>query len=232
MTSHEDSRLRPALAIRWTASKIHVRCPYCLCSHGRGFFTPTVNGVIAETRAGWSFCILDTQRLSDGTARKTRGRYRLVFPGMDDDTARDHGWVLDRKRRELMTTDPDGIIVSSVEDSYNGRRFIEKPEHERKLDDVPGESESNAPYRQTSSIDPSNRLLLERTFRSSLYFSCCVLGKLTELESLIRSYPVDGLIGSVDGEGSSGVVLAASEENGLMILQWLQKQGDPIDQPN
>ena len=171
MTSHEDPRLRPALAIRWTASKIHVRCPYCLCSHGHGFFTPTVNEVIDETRAGWSFCILDTQRLSDCTARKIRGRYRLVFPGVDDDTERDHDSVLDRERRELMTTAPDGIILSSLGDSHNGRRSIAKPEHKQKLDDVPGESESNAPYRQTSSIDPLNGLLPDRTFRSSLYLS-------------------------------------------------------------
>jgi len=151
---------------------------------------------------------------------------------MDDGTARDPGWVLDRERREFMTTDSDGSIISSLEKSHDGRRFTPKPKHERKLDDVPGESESNAPYRQTSSIDPLNGLLPDRTFRSSLYFSCCVLDKFTELMSLIRTCPVDGLIGSVDGEANTGSVLAASEENGLISLQWLQKQGDPIDQPN
>lgn len=72
----------------------------------------------------------------------------------------------------------------------------------------------------------------DRHFRRDMYISHCCLCELPDLESLCRRYPDDGLIWSIDREGNTGSLLAATEEKGPEILKWLLKQGDSLTRAN
>ncbi|CAD0046447.1 unnamed protein product [Aureobasidium pullulans] len=75
-------------------------------------------------------------------------------------------------------------------------------------------------------------LYLDPKWRRDLYFSCSIFRDIQGLEDLCRRYPDDPLIGSVDDEGDTAVLYAATEDNGLKTLRWLQDRGDPIHQSN
>lgn len=70
------------------------------------------------------------------------------------------------------------------------------------------------------------------SFRRKTYVSHCCLGELRDLKLLCSKYPNDHLIGSVDDEGNTGSLLAATEERGLEVLLWLHGQGDDLTRAN
>lgn len=71
-------------------------------------------------------------------------------------------------------------------------------------------------------------LYADPNYRRKMYFSHCCLCDLPDLKSLCHWYPDDHLVGSVDGDGDTGSLLAATEEKGLDVLKWLYAHGDSV----
>jgi len=51
---------------------------------------------------------------------------------------------------------------------------------------------------------------------------------MEQFEALFSRYPEDRYADVFDDEGSSGTILASTEEAGLNIVKWLQRSGDVL----
>lgn len=144
--------------------------------------------------------------------------------------------------------DREGTVAVPVNDGQDGRTLL--PQHQKRLRDVEDDIdkliadteastlEDHAGRKSSDSIPhPSHEeimreLYADPQFRQAQYKSQCILGEIEELDLLCRRYPDDHLKGSVDEEGNTGTLLAATEERGLETLRWLHRHGDPIHQAN
>lgn len=69
-------------------------------------------------------------------------------------------------------------------------------------------------------------------YRQDVYHSACVRRDIHQLRQLFERYPEDNFIAHTDQKGDLGVLFAATEENGLETLKWLQSRGGAVDQAN
>jgi hypothetical protein len=249
-----SQQLPKALVLRWNSRRLRVRWPYCLYSHGHGFCHPLKEDNIDKAQIGWEVQAPRNQRRSDCSDVQNGGEYLIVFPYTQDSVSADCGWEVDTETCEFVTVNHQGIVQVPVEDYQDGRTLL--PQHQKRRQfDAPLEDTESSTDELIPTIDALTlkdgageqgskpmpdktideileELYLDPKWRRDLYFSHSILREIQDLEYLCRRYPDDHLIGSVDHEGNTAVLHAATEENGLKTLRWLQDFGDPIHQPN
>ena len=200
-------------------------------------------------------------RRSDCNWEDGESYYTFVFPASDEATGFGCGWELDREDQSFVTVNSEGVVPVPMNDCRDGRTLLPRYEAKAKrkqnkktknrltlsVDDLVSKTnnlelnqegkkkkadESSTPLPIPTAEETLQELYEDPRFRRDMYISHCCLCDLPDLVSLCRRYPNDGLIGSIDGEGNSGSLLAATEENGLEILKWLHKQGDSLTRAN
>lgn len=245
-------KLPEALVLRWDDRTLHVRCPYCLYSHAHAF-SPPRDVELDTTRQGWRLDGISNRRRSDCTSTHIGGEYVFVFPQSNTPLAMSYGWEVDCDNCEFRAVDHDGKVEIPREDWRDGRtlllRYREQPamepiidneSDEDEIDVLTGETESltleDARKKSTSTPKAPHEmweeLCLDPKFRTRLYFSHCVLKRIRDLESLFDRYPTDSFVGATTEEGDNGALLAATEENGLDTLMWLEERGCSIQKAN
>lgn len=252
--SHHNHQLPKALVLRWNSKKVVVRCPYCLYSHGHGFCFSSKDDNVDTAPPGHEVHRPRNQRRSDCSDVRNGGQYLIVYPIIQDSVASNYGWEVNPETCELVTVDHQGIVQVPVEDYQDGRTLL--PQHQKRslIEHLPEDMESDtddlAPAMDTLNLEDAaeeqepkplpdktteevlGELYLDPNWRRQLYFSHAILKEIHGLEDLCRRYPDDKLTGSVDREGNTAVLFAATEEDGLQTLRWLQDNGDPIHHPN
>ena len=245
-----------ALVLRWNSRTLRVQCPYCLYSHRHGL-PGSLEESVDHTQPRRRLRSFQNRRRSDCEDANIGGDYVFVFPGTNNSTASSYGWEVNREDREFTTMNHDGTVIVPLNDYHDGRTLL--PEHEERrqiisaigdikddeddADDLSTamgdldlecgvEERTMATSRNTSGDEILEKLYLDPGFRRKMYFSHCILREVRELEVLCYRYPDDHLIGCVDEEGNTGALLAATEENGLKTLTWLQHRGDSIRRAN
>ncbi|KAH0837418.1 hypothetical protein FOPE_05186 [Fonsecaea pedrosoi] len=175
------------------------------------------------------------------------GVYRLVFPQDEDPTATDYGWEFDRTHSVFATVNLGGRLME-LNESPPYRSILPSFAHlhERSELDSDDESLTDAAERlhiheESSNAQPPPRRRPEALpedpyespeFRHIAYISACVRRDIGELHRLFEDYPDDDFVSQVDEDGDNGVLLAATEENGILTVKWLQDRGAAIDQSN
>jgi len=242
--------LPKALVLQWNNSTLRARCPYCLYSHRHGLPRPLAHENVDQTQEGWTLRLLGNWRRSDCSDVNLGGEYILVFPQSHDLATRGYGWEVNEVGSGFVTVHGQGRVEIPINDCRDGRTILPQYQEQHSLSDnasetssltgatenlnlgsgVDGESPKPQPNKTYQEI--MEELYLDPTYRHHSYISHCCLREIPELELLLRQYPADHFIGSVDEEGNSGTLLAATEEDGLETLCWLQNRGDPIDRAN
>ncbi|KAK3614239.1 hypothetical protein LTR56_027385 [Elasticomyces elasticus] len=77
-----------------------------------------------------------------------------------------------------------------------------------------------------------DKLYCDPRFRRTMYFSHCILREIKYLISLCHQYPEDDFIRAGDEQENTGVLLAATEEDGLETVRWLHAHGGSVDRAN
>jgi hypothetical protein len=251
---HHSQQLPEALVLRWNSRKVRVRCPYCLYSHGHGFCHPSEEDNIGQAQPGCGVRVPGNQRRSDCSNSQIGGEYLIVYPYTQGPVASCYGWEVDTETCEFVIVDRQGIVAVPVEHYQDGRTLLpqhqKQPQIEPPLQHIESSADELVPAidaltlkdgagQQGSMLMPDEttdevleELYLDPKWRRDLYFSCFILRDIQGLEDLWCRYPDDHSIGSVDDEGDTAVLYAATEDNGLKTLQWLQDRGDPIHRPN
>jgi len=181
------------------------------------------------------------------------GNYVFVFPQSNTALAMNYGWEVNRDTCEFRTVNYAGEVEIPREDCKDGRTLllqyreqlttepvINDESNEDEIDALIGTTDNltlkDAGRQSTSTPKPSEEiweeLCLDPNFRKRLYFSHCILKQIRDLESLFDRYPNDPFIEATDEEGNNGALLAATEENGLETLLWLQERGCSVHQAN
>ena len=209
---------------------------------------------VDHTQPGWKLRVLRNRRRSDCENAEIGGDYVFVFPGTSNSSASDYGWEVNREDCEFNTMNHDGTVTVPINDYQDGRTLLQEHREKRQntstieptkddddnlvaaindldLEDS-AEDQRLAPPPNASDDEILEKLYVDPDFRRSMYISHCILREIRELEVLCHRYPDNHLIGSVDKEGNTGVLLAATEENGLRTLIWLQDRGDSICRAN
>jgi len=128
-----------------------------------------------------------------------------------------------RAKAEAKTTAQQQLALS-IDDLAAETEDLELAQDREKEKEKAEEQSTQLPIPNAERI--LQELYEDRHFRRDMYASHCSSCDLPNLVSLCRQYPNDGLIGSIDREGNTGSLLAATEENGLSVLKWLHKRGD------
>jgi hypothetical protein len=248
---HREQSLPQALVLRWNDYTLRVQCPYCLYSHGHAFAGPRPEHNVDRSQRGWQFLLPSCQRirLSDCSIGGEGGHYIFVFPASDEATAFGCGWELDRGQQSFITMNSQGAVPVPVNDCRDGRTLLAQYEAQHQLQpsvddlaaatenleldvDEGGEEESKIPSPTKTGEEILHELYEDPDYRRMMYVSHCSLCELQELASLCRQYPDDHLIGSIDEEGNTGSLLAATQENGVNMLKWLHAHGGSLTMAN
>lgn len=252
--SCSDQRLPKALVLRWNGRTLRARCPYCLDSHGHGFLGPLAEENIDQAQLGRKLRVLRKRRRSDCADVQIGGEYLLAFPQTSDTPASDYGWEVDGETCGFITVNHEGTVPVPISDYWDGRTLLPHYTERHQIASTFEEADDDTDdlVADTGALKLENRaeeqppkltqlktddeiweeLYVDPDFRRDMYFRHCIYKEVQQLESLYRQYPDDGFIGCVDEEGNTGVLLAATEENGLRTLRWLYARGDPIDRAN
>lgn len=193
-------------------------------------------------------------RQSDSIDFDTSGQYVLTFPDGRTSAAAGHGWEVDREACGFVCVNQSGPLPVPMNDFQDGRTLLQEyrvqhetvpafAEYEDDPDGLAQAAESlnlddNAEEQQPGRSVPKSDeeimhdLISDPEFRRHMYVSHCTRGEVEDLKALCHRYPQDHLIGSVDEEGNTGALLAATEEVGLQALQWLIKKGASVQRAN
>jgi len=248
MTGSQDRRAPEALVLRWNSSTLRVQCPYCLMSHGHGFASSDEDSVDDHSHVGWMLRMTRKLRRRRSDCHYAGGDYTFVFPQTIDSVGACYGWELDRKNTRFVTVNDQGVVAVPVDDAQDGRSLLPQfrtasqvtEEDTSDTDNLlsathnlnlSGDEEGPSATSKTTD-QVLDELYSDFQFRRNMYFSHCILNELHELEKLATLYQNDQLVGSIDEEGNTGCLFAATGEAGLDILRWLQDRGDSIHQPN
>ena len=224
-----------ALVVSWTDTKIRARCPYCLETHGHGF-------PLGPSR----------QRQSD-CQNMIGGEYRLVFPQDNDPTAVGYGWEFDRTHSLFVTMNMAGRLIELNErppyrsilpffahlhkppeldewwDEENEDEGLANVAKRLHLND---ESSSKRPFPQRTWEALPEDPFESSNYRHLVYISACVQRNIKELHQLFEKYSDDDFVSQLNDDGDNGVLLAATEDNGVATVKWLQRRGAAMDQAN
>lgn len=151
---------------------------------------------------------------------------------------------MNRENQEYATVNHCGDIEVPIDDGRDGRTLLPRyrEQHQPKISLKDSDSESDESLtartqavdlnREKTTEDILGELYSDPGYRLKVYFSHCCLRELRKLKMLCRRYSEDPFVASVDEDGNTGLLLAATEENGLETLRWLEKQGGSIHRAN
>jgi hypothetical protein len=242
----QPQALPTALVLRWDDRSIQVRCPFCLYSHRHTFARPPSD--INQNELGWQLRVPRhlRRRRSACIDMEVGGDYIFIFPIDLEAADLGYGWEVDRDECQFVTVNSQGAVPVPVNDCRDGRTLLLQyvarhrlPAVPDDLDDLVAEAgnldinedqaeEPPTPLPRKTAEETLQELYNDPDFRRKMYVSHCCYAELPDLKLLCNRYPDDHLIGSVDEEGNTGSLLAATEEKGLDVLKWLHAQGDPI----
>jgi hypothetical protein len=246
----QPQSLPTALVLRWDDQSIRVRCPFCLYSHRHSFARPPSD--INQNQLGWQLRVPSHLRKRRSACIDTEvgGDYIFMFPIDLEAADLGYGWEVDRDESQFVTVNSQGAVPVPLNDCRDGRTLLPQYEAQHRLPALPDDLEDlvaeaeNLDINEDQAEEPPTppprktheEILLELyndpDFRREMYISHCCYAELPDLKLLCKRHPDDHLIGSVDEEGNTGSLLAATEEKGLDVLRWLQAKGDPITLPN
>ncbi|KAK4900163.1 hypothetical protein LTR49_027511 [Elasticomyces elasticus] len=161
-----------------------------------------------------------------------------------------YGWEVDSENFEFVTVNSQGRVLVPMKDCHDGRTLLPKEGEQQHDSPAPVEADDetddliravNTLELQGPGLEPTphespdetwDKLYRDPKFRRTMYFSHCILREIKYLKSLCHQYPEDDFIRAGDEQENTGVLLAATEEDGLETVRWLHAHGGSVDRAN